>query len=220
MLSSRLLNTRFWSVSVKRAFSALSANSFRQSAAMIPHPDKADKGGEDAYFVSDNVLCVADGVGGWASSGVDPAIYSRKLCRNVGELSKEENYLTNTEALVHEAWKGNQEKGSSTLVVMALPKTGSKIFASYVGDCSFTILRKNKPDAFYKYRIQHVSLPDQRQFNFPMQLGWGDNGDNPDVTVSADFDVQDGDIVIAGSDGLFDNLFHHEVTFFLNRFLI
>ena len=31
-----------------------------------PHPDKVYKGGEDAYYASDNLFIVADGVGGWA----------------------------------------------------------------------------------------------------------------------------------------------------------
>lgn len=37
-------------------------------AGMIPHPAKADRGGEDAYFICDRGTCmgVADGVGGWA----------------------------------------------------------------------------------------------------------------------------------------------------------
>ena len=47
---------------------------------MIPHPDKKDKGGEDAFYADDRVLSVADGVGGWVEVGVDPANYSRKLC--------------------------------------------------------------------------------------------------------------------------------------------
>jgi protein phosphatase PTC7 len=33
---------------------------------VIPHPEKKDKGGEDAYYVSDRVIAVADGVGGWS----------------------------------------------------------------------------------------------------------------------------------------------------------
>ncbi len=36
-------------------------------AAMLPHPDKAEKGGEDSFFISEQHPCigVADGVGGW-----------------------------------------------------------------------------------------------------------------------------------------------------------
>jgi protein phosphatase PTC7 len=47
---------------------------------MIPHPDKAHRGGEDAFFASNHLLVIADGVGGWSSQGIDPANYSRFLC--------------------------------------------------------------------------------------------------------------------------------------------
>ena len=53
---------------------------FNFGSYMIPHPDKKDKGGEDAFYADDRVLSVADGVGGWVEVGVDPANYSRKLC--------------------------------------------------------------------------------------------------------------------------------------------
>ncbi len=49
-------------------------------AHMIPHVDKVDKGGEDAYFISRVGLGgvgVADGVSGWADEGIDPAEYPR-----------------------------------------------------------------------------------------------------------------------------------------------
>ncbi len=45
-----------------------------QSAAFIlPHPEKAYKGGEDAAFVLANqrVIAVADGVGGWVCAAGD-----------------------------------------------------------------------------------------------------------------------------------------------------
>ena len=51
---------------------------------MKPHPDKVAKGGEDALYESDNLLVVADGVGGWADHGVDPGLYSKKLCKLIG----------------------------------------------------------------------------------------------------------------------------------------
>ena len=51
----------------------------------IPHDDKKWKGGEDAWFESSKLIAMADGVGGWADQGVDPAIFSRQLCKNIGE---------------------------------------------------------------------------------------------------------------------------------------
>ncbi len=47
---------------------------------VLPHMQKRHKGGEDAAVLTDTVLAVADGVGGWAENGVDPANYSRRLC--------------------------------------------------------------------------------------------------------------------------------------------
>lgn len=40
-------------------------------AGMIPHPAKADRGGEDAFFICERgfAMGVADGVGGWAEVG-------------------------------------------------------------------------------------------------------------------------------------------------------
>ena len=48
------------------------------------------KGGEDAASISANVVAVADGVGGWAESGIDPAKYSRQLCSNIDSLVKKD----------------------------------------------------------------------------------------------------------------------------------
>jgi len=39
-------------------------------AAMLPHPDKEHRGGEDSYFIGEGhaAVGVADGVGGWVSA--------------------------------------------------------------------------------------------------------------------------------------------------------
>ena len=50
---------------------------------MIPHPTKVLKGGEDASTVTKSFIALADGVGGWADSGIDPAKYSKALCKNI-----------------------------------------------------------------------------------------------------------------------------------------
>ena len=38
---------------------------FVNGVSVIPHPEKAQKGGEDAYYASKRIIAVADGVGGW-----------------------------------------------------------------------------------------------------------------------------------------------------------
>ena len=73
-------------VSFNRNFSTSNANQeaksnrFHAGVHLNPHYNKRYKGGEDAACLSETMLAVADGVGGWAESGVDPAIYSKRLC--------------------------------------------------------------------------------------------------------------------------------------------
>ena len=55
-------------------------NYFNSGIKINPHPEKRYKGGEDAAAYTERMLSVADGVGGWAESGIDPAIYSKNLC--------------------------------------------------------------------------------------------------------------------------------------------
>lgn len=74
--------------------SKLKVNFFNAGLYMQPHFQKIAKGGEDAASISENVLAVADGVGGWAESGIDPANYSKRLCKNIDELvKKSETYI-------------------------------------------------------------------------------------------------------------------------------
>jgi protein phosphatase PTC7 len=57
-----------------------SATRLVASGACEPHPNKVERGGEDAFFVLGcRAIGVADGVGGWSQNGVDPGEYSRQL---------------------------------------------------------------------------------------------------------------------------------------------
>ena len=172
---------------------------------MIPHPEKADRGGEDAYFANSRVLSAADGVGGWASHGINPAHYSRKLCKNVEQFVEADwpSCKRNPKKIIQYAWANNKEQGSSTLVVVTIPEDEAKIYASYVGDSGYMILRPTSSD---DHELVYSSQSQQKGFNFPFQLGWGNNGDHYDVALSFEHSVQNGDLVIVGTDGLFDNL--------------
>ncbi|KAL0343318.1 UNVERIFIED_CONTAM: putative protein phosphatase 2C 80 [Sesamum angustifolium] len=53
-------------------------------ACYLPHPAKEETGGEDAHFIcaDEQVIGVADGVGGWADVGVNAGEYARELMSN------------------------------------------------------------------------------------------------------------------------------------------
>ena len=63
--------------------SSLRLNYLNAGLHMIPHPAKKHKGGEDAACITERIIALADGVGGWSESGIDPAKYSRQLCSNI-----------------------------------------------------------------------------------------------------------------------------------------
>ena len=56
----------------------------------------------------------------------------------------------------------------------------------------------------------YASMEQQHDFNFPYQLGTRSH-DSPMDADCAQVVIKEGDIVIMGSDGVFDNLFDEEV---------
>ena len=99
-------------------------------------------------------------------------------------------------------------QGSATACVLAM-RPGEKgepaLAAANVGDSGFVVARAGA--------VAFKSPPQQHGFNFPYQLGApGAAGDSP-----ADADVfrvalRAGDVVVAGTDGLFDNVFAEEAA--------
>lgn len=99
-------------------------NKLETGVFLQPHPAKIQKGGEDAALVTDNIIAVADGVGGWADSGIDPAKYSRQLCQNFDLLiAKDEEkgvYIQDPRRLLIDAVEQTQETGSCTCCIASL----------------------------------------------------------------------------------------------------
>jgi serine/threonine protein phosphatase PrpC len=70
------------------------------------------------------MVAVADGVGGWADSGVDPALYSKQLCRNIKSIYEEDlargdpnsmhSVVNKPRELLRFAVNDCREQGSST----------------------------------------------------------------------------------------------------------
>lgn len=99
-----------------------SKNTFASGVFLNPHFAKRFKGGEDAACINDRLICVADGVGGWAESGIDPALYSKQLCSIIDVLyrSGDERYTMSPKQLLVDAVKKNQEIGSCTCCLLVL----------------------------------------------------------------------------------------------------
>ncbi|KAI3450286.1 hypothetical protein Pfo_006951 [Paulownia fortunei] len=167
---------------------------------LIPHPDKVEKGGEDAFFVSSHgggVIAVADGVSGWAEKDVNPALFSRELMANASGLVEDE------EVLIRKAHAATTSIGSATAVVAMLERNGILKIAS-VGDCGVRVVRKGQ--------IIYSTSPQEHYFDCPYQLSSEAVGQTfLDATVTT-VELMEEDSVVMGSDGLFDNVFDREIV--------
>ncbi|MDP6143911.1 MAG: SpoIIE family protein phosphatase, partial [Candidatus Marinimicrobia bacterium] len=175
--------------------------SFIFGNCLIPHPNKADRGGEDALFTSDeiNALGVSDGVGSWYSRGVDPGIYARELMR-LTEVAIQAGKLDPVQAL-RQAYAANKERGSATACVALLDD--GQLNSVNVGDSGFIILRVSQV-----IQSRQITI---HSFNFPFQLGQG-SPDQPEDGVVVGIKLKPEDIIVMATDGLWDNLFEEQVA--------
>ncbi len=60
-----------------RKSEASGKNYFKSAYRNRPDPEKIERGGEDAWIISDDMVAVADGVGGWWKKGIDSGIFAR-----------------------------------------------------------------------------------------------------------------------------------------------
>lgn len=226
----------------------------RFSTANIPHPEKRDYGGEDAYFTSavgGGAFGIADGVGGWQDSGINPAEYSRSFMRQAcaylegktvqavtaQELNRvsggnsrgqavtpanaslpdtppEESAgtaesmrrLTPKGALTT-AHSGTRLPGSTTACVMRLDRTTNKLSAANLGDSGFLLVRNGR-EVFRSPALQHF-------FDCPLQFAaypdYTSATDTADDAGIYEVPVKAGDVIVAGTDGLWDNVHQEEL---------
>jgi len=171
--------------------------------------------GDDACFVgfnkSTDVLGVADGVGGWRAHGVDPSQFSKKLMDACKMLVKSGRFIPcHPRQLLDAGYKELQEDksdlvGSSTACIVMLDRNRQTLHTANLGDSGFMIVRGS--------RVVHRSTEQQHFFNTPFQLSMvpanyevdilHDHAEDADTST---FNLEIGDIILAATDGLFDNM--------------
>ncbi|XP_048545285.1 putative protein phosphatase 2C 24 [Triticum urartu] len=176
----------------------------RMSAASCYLPEHD----EDAHFFHAGVIGVADGVGGCRLEGLDAAAFSRGLMASaLSEVVASSSAAPPPPggvcpyALLEKAYQQTTASGTpaaSTAVIVSL--AGRVLRWAYVGDSGFAVFRDG--------RILHRSQPQQCYFNCPFQLS-SDSDDSNKVSDAAvgEIAVEEGDVVVVASDGLFDNVF-------------
>ncbi|XP_047329371.1 probable protein phosphatase 2C 55 [Impatiens glandulifera] len=170
----------------------------------LPNPNKEETGGEDAHFVCENAIGVADGVEEWDKYGVDSGEFAREVMfRCVAAIREEPKGCIDTTRVLQKAHALLQAEGSSTVCIIALTERG--LHAVNLGDSGFMVIRDEC--AVFKSPAQ------QHAFNRTYHLAAIGNGaDLPSSAQVFSVPVIPGDVIIAGSDGLFDNLYSNEIT--------
>ena len=165
------------------------------------------KGGEDSWICTEQIVAVADGVGGWNNRGVDPGLFSRELCWHVlckyqweTVFANKKQFEVDLTNLLVDGVKKTQSPGTSTFVMALLDKEDPYLRGLNFGDSGYMLMRRNGHGEFTK-----VFRSEERQyrFNAPWQCGTGKAlPTNADVFLHR---VEDKDVILLASDGVFDN---------------
>ncbi|MCO5566719.1 hypothetical protein L7F22_020398 [Adiantum nelumboides] len=182
-------------------------------SVVIPHPAKVEKGGEDAFFVSSHnggVLGVADGVSGWAEENVDPALFSRELVERAVTALDSEVVGICPRQLLAKAHEATSAIGAATVIIAILEKETGVLHVANLGDCGLRVVRRGK--------IVFATLTQQHYFDCPYQLSSEPGAQTSSDAMVYKVELLPGDIVVMGSDGLFDNLFDKDIESTANCF--
>ncbi|TXG53934.1 hypothetical protein EZV62_019190 [Acer yangbiense] len=206
-------------------------------AALLSHPFKALTGGGDAYFVAcKNWLGIADGIGQWSleviknsdvktNSGlpkkenreqgeqeldmrikrgksINPGLYAQEFMENCEKivLGSKNIPITNPVQVLNRSAVETQSPGSSTVLVAYFD--GQALHVANIGDSRFIVVRDGS--------VFKMSSPLVHEFNFPLRI---ERGDDPSALVEEyKIDLDEGDVIVIATDGLFDNLYVQEIA--------
>ncbi|OQE14585.1 hypothetical protein PENSTE_c034G01530 [Penicillium steckii] len=191
--------------------------------------------GEDAYFISrigsspptqtqPIAFAVADGVGGWTESRVDPADFSHGLCTYMAKSALSWTNPPSTlrpKNLLQSGYDGIvsdpsiKAGGSTASVGIALPD--GRVELANLGDSGSVLLRRAA--------VHTYSTPQTHGFNTPYQLsiipprmrqqanifGGAFLEDFPRDASVTNINMQHGDVLMLATDGVFDNLNNQDI---------
>lgn len=169
------------------------------------HPEKVSWGGEDAGFVVGRTFGIFDGVSG-AAKEKGKKLYSKSLADSMKKSTVTAMASTNGDGLTVKQLTDNltmakeladeEATGASTAVVASIG-SDNILRALNLGDSVCLVLRDGAVAARTREIIHY--------FDCPYQLG-DDSPDRPRDGTTLQAEIYKGDIIVAGSDGVFDNL--------------
>lgn len=196
--------------------------------------------GQDAFFVSqlgdsgDVAMGVADGVGGWADSGVDPADFSHGLCDymayEANNYNPESGETLNAMTLMQEGYndvvKDKTIRAGGSTACVAIARTDGSLDVANLGDSGFLQLRLNA--------VHYNSEPQTHAFNTPYQLaiiprsmrmmtqafGGTQLDDMPKDSATSKHSLRHGDVLVFATDGVWDNLNSWDILRLVSKLMV
>ncbi|KAE8381039.1 hypothetical protein BDV26DRAFT_279012 [Aspergillus bertholletiae] len=180
--------------------------------------------GDDAVLVADNFLGVDDGVGAWATKPRGHAALWSRLLLHFWALEVERGFDSSApldpveylqrayEETISATTTPNEWYGTTTSVTAILhwtcDDTGKEkplLYVTNVGDCKLMVIRPSEEKVLFGTKEQW------HWFDCPMQLGTNSVDTPRKDAVVSQVDLEEGDVVLAVSDGVLDNLWEHEI---------
>ncbi|CAE8655570.1 unnamed protein product, partial [Polarella glacialis] len=200
---------------------------------------------EDAYFVQERSLGVADGVGSmtrFSRHGVDCAAFAAELMSLAAEALKPEGAVgegppeQRTAAALARAENEVKAYGASTMTVFELgqgPNFSTTAAVANLGDSGFLLLRPSVSQDSGEVAIEVVatSREQQHSFNWPYQLARLPRSLLRRAAATSKFDTADdcdvysvetqpGDLVLLYTDGFSDNLWREDALAIVQRAML
>ncbi|KAH7086707.1 phosphatase 2C-like domain-containing protein [Paraphoma chrysanthemicola] len=200
------------------------------------------KSGQDAFFFSQigntnaAAFGVADGVGGWVESGLDPADFSHGLCEYMTCAARSWPQGSNTTSLhpkdllqvaYDEVTEDDSIEGGGSTACLAVAEPDGNVEVANLGDSGFMHLGGNA--------VRHFTQPQTHAFNTPYQLsktpqrmlvqmavfgGPTTLSDLPKESSVTHHKVRHGDVLVFATDGVWDNLSPQDALGIVSRQMV
>jgi len=203
---------------------------------------KRAKSGQDAFFFSQvgdtdtTAFGVADGVGGWVESGLDPADFSHGLCEYMACAARSWPHGFNTTSLhpkdlmqvaYDEVTEDTSIEGGGSTACLAVAEPNGNVEVANLGDSGFMHLGLNA--------VRHFTQPQTHAFNTPYQLsktpqrmlvqmavfgGPSALSDLPKESSVTHHKARHGDVLVFATDGVWDNLSPQDALGIVSRHMV
>ena len=182
--------------------------------------------GDDAFMVSNTyaVVGVADGVGDWSASGGNSAEVANKLMQNAKLYSETHRGCHDSRMILSEAVKktlanGEASGGSTTACVAALrqssapsPRPSGVLDVLNLGNSSAMLIRNRAMLQRAREKMHGFNAPFQLLVP-PRAASAGETySDSVGDAAHEQWEVEEGDVLVMATDGLFDNVFNSEIA--------